>query len=94
METQKNSQLEAASLGKPGVFTGTTFGRGLSRTGLLPKGFFVPICRETHSTYISIGKLCKEGFQSSRERCVRIDLQQQILDDAQYLVQSITAYRS
>lgn len=67
METQKNSQFVAASLGKPGVFTGTTFGRGLSRTGLLPKGFFVPIFREAHSTYISIGKLCKEGFQTSRE---------------------------
>ena len=64
---KKNSQLEAASLGKPGVFTGTTFGRRLSRTGLLPKGFFVPIFREAHSTYISIGELCKEGFQSSRE---------------------------
>jgi hypothetical protein len=51
METQKNSQFVAASWGKPGVFTDTTIGRGLSGTGLLPKGFFVPIYREAHSTY-------------------------------------------
>jgi hypothetical protein len=36
-EIRKNSQLVAASWGNPGVFTDTTFGRGLSETGLLPK---------------------------------------------------------